>query len=289
MVVLLVSLTIWSCGGSSSDAPAVPSPDAPAVPSPDVGVVARVNGVALHTTDAELLLRQHDRSVRDPTAVGEIPQPVIDTLVRDELRAQEAMALGLDRDPKYQSELREKEAVLAAWRRESLGNLLIAERTAKGGEITEDDARAYFRDHEAELATETHVLQILMRDRAAIDAVEAGLKSGRSFEDVAAEHFAVPSTSTRKPWDLGYLRWAQLPEPWKPTLGSVPVGGTSGVIESGGRYWILHVVDRRTDPSIDFDRARPDVMHALEVEREARAVSTMDDELRQKAQIERVK
>jgi parvulin-like peptidyl-prolyl isomerase len=125
-----------------------------------------------------------------------------------------------------------------------------------------------------------------MRDRAAIDSVEASLISGRSFEDVAAEHFAVPATSTKKPWDLGYLRWAQLPEPWKPILGAVPVGGTSGVIESGGRFWILHVVDRRTDPSLDFDRARPDVMHALEVERESRAVSTVDDELREKAQVE---
>ena len=281
MIVLLVSLTIWSCGGSSS------SP-APAVP-PETDVVARVNGVALHTTDAQLLLRQHDRSVRDPPIVGEIPQPVIDTLVRDELRAQEATARGLDRDPKYQSELREKEAVFAAWRREALGQLLIAERKAKGGPITDDEARAYFRDHQTELTTETHVLQILMRDRAAIDAVDAALKSGRSFEDVAAEHFAVPATSTKKPWDLGYLRWAQLPEPWKPTLGTVPVGGTSGVIESGGRYWILYVVDRRVEPSIDFDRARPDVMHALEVEREAHAVSAVDDELRQKAQIELVK
>jgi hypothetical protein len=282
MVILLVSLTLWSCGGRS--------PDAPPVPPSDADVIARVNGVGLHTSDAELLLRQHDRSVRDPPVIaGEIPQPVIDTLVRDELRAQEAVARGLDRDPKYQAQLREKEAVFAAWRRESLGELLIAQQTAKGGEITEDDARAYFRDHQAELATETHVLQILMRDRASIDAVEASLKSGRSFEDVAAEHFAAPPTSTKKPWDLGYLRWAQMPEPWKPIIGTVPVGGTSSVIESGGRYWVLSVVDRRADPSVDFDRARPDVMHALEVERQSRAVATIDDELRQKAQIERVK
>jgi len=227
--------------------------------------------------------------VRGPTVVGEIPQAVIDTLVRDELRAQEATALGLDRDPKYQTELREKEAALGAWRRESLGHLLLADRTAKSGEITEDEARAYFRDHQAGLATETHVLQILMRDRASIDAVEAALKSGRSFEDVAAEHFAVPPTSTKKPWDLGYLRWAQLPDPWKPTIGAVPVGGTSAIIESNGRFWILHVLDRRTDPSIDFDRARPDVMHALEVERESRAVSSVDEELRHKGHIELVK
>ena len=80
-----------------------------------------------------------------------------------------------------------------------------------------------------------------------------------------------------------------MPEPWKPIIGTVSVGGTSGVIESGGRYWILSVVDRRTDPSVDFDRARPDVMHALEVERRSRAVATVDDELGQKAQIERVK
>ena len=289
MFVLLVSLTIWSCAGGASDAPAVPSPGVPDAPSPDVGVVARVNGVVLHTTDAELLLRQHDRGVRNPTTVGEIPPAVIDTLVRDELRAQEAKALGLDRDPKYQAALREKEAVLGAWRREQLGHLLIADRTAKSGQITDDEARAYFQDHQRELSTETHVLQILMRDRAAIEGVEAALKSGRSFEDVAAEHFAVPPTSTKKPWDLGYLRWAQLPDPWRPTIDTVPVGGTSGIIESGGRYWILHVVDRRTDPSIDFDRALPDVKHALEVERESQAVSSIDNELRQRAKIELVK
>ena len=280
MSVLLASLTIWSCGGASSHAPAVPSPEA--------DVVASVNGVALRTTDADLLLRRHDRNVRDPHVVGEIPQAVIDTLVREELRAQEATALGLDRDPKYQAELREKEAALAAWRREALGDLLIAERTAKSGEISEDEARAFFRDHKAELSTETHVLQILMRDRAAIDAVEATLASGRSFEDVAAEHFAIPATSTKKPWDLGYLRWAQLPDPWRPTLDTVPVGGTSGIIESGGRYWILHVVDRRTDPTLDFQRARPDVLHALAVENASRAVSLVDGELREKAQIEGV-
>jgi hypothetical protein len=282
VVAFTTSFALWACGGGSSDARPVPPPS--------TDIVARVNGAELHAIDVEILERQGDHAQRNPGRGGDVTQAAVETLVRNELRAQRAVELGLDRDPKFQTELKEKEAALAAWRRESLADLLIAKQTPRIGEITDGEARAYFHDHAAQLATETHVMQILMRDRTAIDAVEAALGSGRGFEDVAAEHFPGLPDATKRPWDLGYLRWAQLPEPWKAVIETIPSGGRSGVIAgAGNRYWILYVVDRRNDPSLDFDRARADVIHTLQVDRQSKAVGEIDRALRQNAQVDLAK
>jgi hypothetical protein len=103
---------------------------------------------------------------------------------------------------------------------------------------------------------------------------------------------ALPGTDARPagiraPWDLGYLQWSQLPEAWQEVIDTLPIGATSPVIDGPrGRAWVLRLVDRRIDPSVTFDAARPVIEQRLTAAAAERAQAELARQLRAGAHIE---
>ncbi len=253
-----------------------------AAPNPSAGgvVVARVNGVALYEEDVQLAsaaLRRGPRPDRDQ---------VIESLVRAELVAQAARRKGLADDPSFQQVERAIAARANAERRKALAALYDDAIEAKA-RPTDADARAYFDTHRAAIQAELHAFQILVRhDRAAADAMLADIRAGTPFEDVAARQFReIPAGHV--PWDLGFLSWKQIPAPWRDAVFDLADGDVSDVIAGPGeRYWIVKVVERRTNSSMTFDAALPLIRDAVAAERLDDVRAAADRELRAGAKIE---
>ena len=129
---------------------------------------------------------------------------------------------------------------------------------------------------------------MLRRDRAQAEALLAQLEAGTPFEEVAAGQFPEAHRASR-PWDLGFLRWAQLPEPWREVIPDLSAGQSSGIIAGpGGRFWIIHLVAERQDPTVDFESARPALENALRARAVDEARARIGRELRERATIEYV-
>jgi peptidyl-prolyl cis-trans isomerase C len=277
-------LGLPGCDRTSSPAPpgGKPAPTPPATTA--TGELARVNDVPITEADLEAL---------SGAAHGQAPSKardrrVLETIITHELARQEAVRLGLDREPHIKRQLQQIRARAAAQQRRVLYEALMNHELGGEAQVTEQQARAYWDKHGPQLRTSIHVMQILRRDAASIRQAEAALRAGASFEEVARQRPGVKvHGGGHRFWDLGYMRWAQLPLAWREPLRTLQEGQTSGVIRGpASRFWILKVVGRREDSEGTFDGYRSTVLAALRRERLLTRRQQVLDGLRAKARVE---
>lgn len=276
------AITLALAIGCGDRAKAPDKRPAPAVLTKDV--IATVNGRPITQADLE--------QETPGDSHGKPPSPdrernLLETMIRQELAAQKAAELGLDADPAYREELARLEAQVNTFRRKRLSDAFYRAEAAKRAQVTEDEARRYFDQNAPRMRTELHVLQILTRDEARIEELRQQLAAGAPFEEVAKQQLpAEMPEGERPPWDLGYLRWHQVPEAWRPVVYGLADGQTSEVIRGPNqRFWIVKVVARRENPEITFESEKQRILESLREERIARFRAEIDAELRKNAQI----
>ena len=287
---LVASLAAVAC---DKGAPPTPRPSASAAPlaSGSAGarddVVALVNGVAI--TDADLKLKlKGDMHGAENNALHR--KNALEALIRQELVRQKAFALGLDSDQGYQHKLRGAEAQMAAFQRTELGEVWFRREVVAKAEVSDADARAYFEANAKRIKTELHVLQILrINDEPGIAKDLAELQKGTPFEEIVKKQFpGLPATE--KPWDLGQMKWAQVPDAWREALEKLEPGQTSGILHGAkGRAWIIKLVDRRVDESVTFESIKGAVVEAMRGSRLEKIREDGERALREAAKIELVK
>jgi parvulin-like peptidyl-prolyl isomerase len=289
LLVLCLSLPT-ACGRARSSDSAEREPSKRHAPRP--GVLATVNDVPI--TEAEVRLRSKSSShetgklAPDATAHAEDPATsaaVLETIIREELMAQRAVELGLELAPADQEVLAAREAELAVFRREKLADLYVRHDRARV-EVTDAEARRYWDDNAARLRRQLHVMQILVREEARIEDVQRRLEAGADFEEVARSMFPNLPAEAPRPWDLGFLRWSQLPETWRPALERLEKGHTTGILRGPrNRFWIVKLVDAREDADATFDSLRAHIMEVLRAEKLAAVRAEAQRKLRDGARI----
>lgn len=258
-----------------------PAPSAPSSQPTAGEVVARVNGVSIDRTEVQGAGREGS-----PHGGGsESERTALERVVSEELLAQRAVAQGLDRDPNFVAELRRAEGRFRAWRRSQLAAL--AERQAGAQPVTEAEARQYFATHQARVRAEVMVAQMLIRDETAANAALREIRGGASFDDVARRLYPTSADPSERPWEMGYLRWNQIPDPWRAPLDALQPGQVSEVIRGPNRrFWIIKVLNRRESPEVTFESARPVIEQVLTEERRVSAHDRLRAELQRGARIE---
>lgn len=247
-------------------------------------VLAVVHGVPL--TDIDLRVASGAQGTASAHADAPAPVPLA-VLVRDELARQTALALGLDADPDYRRELCEMKARLEAFQRERLAGMYFRAEIARSAVVDEAEARRYFEANRERIRTELHVRQILVRDEDVAERAAAELAAGKPFEEVAREQFPDVPAMERSPWDLGYLRWNQIPEPWRSVVYGLAAGGTSGVIRGPNRrFWIIQLVARRENPELTFEEVREPLLATLRDEARLAARPAIERRLLESASVE---
>ncbi|MFO0551545.1 MAG: peptidyl-prolyl cis-trans isomerase [Polyangiaceae bacterium] len=263
-----------STSDSSNNVQAVPQ-------TPDT--LAVVNGVSIGR--AELPPEQRAEGHKTGSA-PETERQRLDRAIDEELASQRALAAGLDSDPTFREELAKREAALNAWKRQALAELYDHSLTGTV-EVTDADARAYYDANEERIQTEVHVQQILVRDEKKVEELAARIANGESFEDVAASQFPNLPAAAKKPWDLGYLQWNQVPEPWRDTVYSAELGAVSGVLRGpSNRYWIVRVVARRQNPNNTFEFTQSLIIDLLKNDQRVATKQSERGDLRKGARIE---
>jgi parvulin-like peptidyl-prolyl isomerase len=274
-----VVLIAFTPGCHSAKSGASPEPNSP-TPLPG-GVLAEVNGVAITRQElqAELMAgKGHGGPALPPE------NALLYALVEKELAAQRALVLGLGSDPDFQNELRRREAELITWKRKRLAELFFRKEVEGRISVDQSEARKYYDANLDKIRTELHVLQIFTRDESGIEEARRALEAGTAFVEEARRQFPkLPEGAA--PWDLGYLKWNQLPAPWIDEVNRLSEGQTSGVIRgSNHRYWLLHLVGKRT-VNASFETMQTPIVNLLRSEKLDRRREQVERELRAKANI----
>jgi hypothetical protein len=138
----------------------------------------------------------------------------------------------------------------------------------KRSSISDEEGWEYFEENADSIRADIRVWQILRRDESLIEQDRDDLAQGASFEDVAGKRFQDLPQTGQSPWDLGYLRWEQIPEVWWNVLDDLSVGETSDIIRgASGRYWIIKIVDRRENPDISYEDVEAKIKAVLKSRR----------------------
>lgn len=258
LVILALAVTLAACARAGE--PRF-EPDASAKG------VAVVNGVVLTEADLEYWMgRNHHGPAPDEAA----RKQALEALIAKELVRQAAYKRGLDRETPVADKLLRLRAQHLASEREELAAAFYRAQEADAVPA-EAEVRAYFDAHADELRTEVRLLQITAaKDPAGIADAKQALDGGAAFEDVARRRFpGLPPE--QRPWDLGYVRWLQIPPELRATVGKLAPGATSEIIKGAGdRWWILKVVDKRVNDAITFDTERQAIASVLQGERLAK-------------------
>ncbi len=276
---------------AQSAASAATAPTANAATKPamgDLDVAAMVNGVPILRDEVRIFLRSRTRG--DTSPPPEMEDQVLELLINQEIMAQYAQQKGLELEGKDKAEWQKMMAAASGFRRQSLAEVAKRDSLKTAPEVSPDDVQAYFKEHETELKTEWHMEQIMGREEAPLQGYLADLKAGKSFEEVAKASLGgeMPAAGL-KPWDLGWLHWKQLPDPWRPEVTKLKPGQFSEVVHGAKhRYWIVRVVETRAaqlPPKADFEAMLAD---DLKNERALAGNQKLEMALRQKAQVVRM-
>ena len=180
---------------------------------------------------------------------------------------------------------RRAEARLRAWRRTQLAAL--AERQAGAEPVTVEEAQRYYTANEARVRGEVMVAQMLIRDEAAAESALRELRGGVSFDDVARRLHPNLADPAARPWEMGFLRWQQIPDAWRGPLDGLQPGQVSAVIRGPNRrFWILKLLARRQAEGVTFESVRPVIVQRLTEERRAGARDRLRAELLRGARVE---
>jgi parvulin-like peptidyl-prolyl isomerase len=247
-------------------------------------VLATVNDTPITEADIELASRRGGG--HRPRATPPDKMQVLEDIIEQELIYQRAIELGLDADPAYREQLRGLEAQVNAFKRRKLAELFHQREVAAKATVSDDEVGAYIRQHAAQVGTEINVWQILRRDENQIEHVRAELAQGAPFEEVAAKQFGTLPPTGRKPWELGYLRWEQVPASWRNIVYDLDEGETSDVIRGlNNRFWIVKLIDKREIPSLDLETVKPRIEKLLTNEKIQRLSDETGRALRYNAHI----
>jgi hypothetical protein len=190
--------------------------------------------------------------------------------VKTDLFYQEGVRRGMDQDEDIRRRLHELE-------RELVAEEYIRSFLADVPDVTEEEAREYFDEHQSEYALQVRLAHILVRSRAEAERALDQIRSGTPFETVAAA-VSIDQTASMG-GDLGYMRRGEMLHELEEVAFSLKVGEVSGVIPSSYGYHIIKVLDRHPGAgSPTFESRQAAVMNFLTSQRRRRA---FDDKMSQ--------
>jgi peptidyl-prolyl cis-trans isomerase C len=167
---------------------------------------------------------------------------------------------------------------------------LLNDQIAKNVQISEDDARKFYQQNKDFFKREQEEIRashILFSSQAQADSASARLKKGEDFELLARE-LSLDSLTRNTGGDIGYFSLSNT----DPVVARVASGLKTGMVSSPFKtamgYHILKVTDRKPKGSIrDFEEVKTTLMSQLLQEKRNQAISSLLEELKKKAKIEK--
>jgi parvulin-like peptidyl-prolyl isomerase len=202
----------------------------PAGPAGEGRVVARVNQVDVTYADfaVRLQMLEKERGSVAPERYGEI----LRALVREEILYQAATAQGLDQEAAV------KQRVEVA-RRQVIIEELLRRKVDAASAVTDDEARKAYEDNKPLFSTDTvGVSHIMVKTESEAEAIQAELKAGKSFPDLAREK-SQDQGSAAKGGDLGMLSRGQTEPEFETVAFALKEGEVSAIVKTQYGYHVL--------------------------------------------------
>jgi peptidyl-prolyl cis-trans isomerase C len=240
----------------------------------DDPVIARVNGVDIRQSD--ITIAEEDVGGNMPAMPPEQKREYLITYLTDVVllaQSAEQQKLGDRPDVKRQ---------LAFMRNKVLMEALL-QSAAKAAETDAEMHKVYDQAvKEMGAEQEVHARHILVETEAEAKAIEAELKKGADFAEVAKKKSKDPGAANGG--DLGYFTKDQMVPEFAEAAFKLDKGQISDPIHTQFGWHIIKVEDKRVKPTPSFEEVKPQVENYIA----HRAQAQLVDSLRKTATIERL-
>jgi parvulin-like peptidyl-prolyl isomerase len=299
---LLLLLTACALGSVGCNKPPQQEPDA--------NVVATVNGEVLGRAEFEKELWRELASSEAPERTPEEVEPfkraLLDTLVKRMLLLQQAKQYNLSVTPEEVD--RQMLRLTGDYPTDSFsdvmaqGQLSLAELRARESQrliieklfvnhvyarvaVTEEELRAYFTAHEAEFQEpeQVHAAQIVVKGLDEARRVQAQLKAGKKFADLARRYSL--SADAKVGGDLGFFPRGQMPPAFDAVVFTMRPGQVSDVVSTEYGYHLFRVIEFKPARKRDLAEVRAQIEARLVKLKQSEAHEAFEKELQDKAKI----
>ncbi|MDO8723747.1 MAG: peptidyl-prolyl cis-trans isomerase, partial [Syntrophales bacterium] len=244
-------------------------------------VIAKVNGAAIREDD--LAVRLHGTRSSTNTKPDRL-----DDIITDELLYQQGFKLGLDKNPDYQVQIAKLERQLSDMKRSTMRRLVYNSQVASKINITDQAVKNYYDKNLSQITTEYHLGLIWINNKEQAEGILKKIQSGVAFESVARTVMGEKATAGRKPWDMGFRSWGEIPPAYLDTVCKLKPGEVSGILtfpQSG--YPIFKLLEARKNPKADFENMSGAIMSRLRDKKVAEAYEQYVEKLKKDAKIEK--
>jgi PPIC-type PPIASE domain len=268
---------------SSLAGPGVPAQSAEELNTP----LAQVDDVVITIGEFQGQLNRQSPYIRARYTSLEQKKEFLDSMIRFEILAKEAMRRGLDKDPEVVRVM--KEVMIQKLVKDEF------DRTLTPDSITDDEMKAYYDANltEYQKPEEVRVSAIILKSkgqatRVATEAQGDAGKTNKGFRDLV-ERYSQDADSKLRGGDLRYLSQGTTDVP-RPVVDAAfalaNIGDVSGPIDAGkGTWYILKETAHRKAMTRSFEDARAQIRNQLYRDKRVSAQKSFLDGLRQKAKI----
>jgi len=267
-----------------------PSPAPGAKPAPRSGpVLARVDDTEITASDLQDVLARYSHTpfVLARYSTPEKKKELLDSLVRYELMAREALRRGYDRDPDVQRIA--KKQMVALFEKREINDKLRAE------DVPPADIEKFYREHQPEFSRpeEIRVSQILVHDEAAARRIAAEARAPKNndikaFRDLVERH-SEDADSKPRGGDLMFFDRKTTREPKAvvdAAFALAQVNDVAGPVASDKGFHIIKLTERRPATTRPLAEAKADIQRRLLEQMRAQRKREIADEMRKSIRVE---
>jgi foldase protein PrsA len=152
--------------------------------------------------------------------------------------------------------------------------------------VSDADVKAYLAKNHASLDTaeQVHAEHILVADKKTADSIEAQLKAGAKFSDLAQKYSTDPSSKS-KGGDLGFFSRNQMVKPFEDAAFSQKIGVVGPPVKSPFGWHIIEVLERKPATVATLANSSDKIRDILKTQQEQQQIPQFMQGLRQKANI----
>jgi len=164
---------------------------------------------------------------------------------------------------------------------------------------TDDEVRKFYEGNKPRFREEAtvHASHILIRleqnadaaartkARAQIETIQAQLKKGGNFAELATTHSQDPG-SAPKGGDLGFFARGQMVPAFEEAAFTTKVGQVSGIVETPFGYHLIKVAETKPGRDVGFDEVKEQIREYLKQQVREQKSQAFIDQLKVKGKIE---
>lgn len=131
-------------------------------------------------------------------------------------------------------------------------------------DITDEELTQYFEENKDDYGQQEQVAasHIFLEDEATAKEVEAKIKAGEDFAELA-KAYSVDTDTSEDGGDLGYISRGQMDEQFEEAAFALEKGAVSGVVQSAEGYHIIKVTEKVPAEEATFEDVKDEVYETV--------------------------